>query len=164
LTNEGFVPDVVVASTLPRAFQTAETLASGFDAAVERHADLCEFVPGEIDGRPWEEYTDRFDILEEPDRPLSAGGESLNVFRARVRSVLERLAATHDGRTVLAVCHGGVIGTSFGEIFGIAGGERYWVDIDNTSITEWRRTDDRWHLVRFNDVAHLLGSDLLERV
>jgi hypothetical protein len=32
---------------------------------------------------------------------------------------------------------------------------------DFTSITEWRYENDRWHLVRFNDVGHLVGTDLL---
>ena len=31
------------------------------------------------------------------------------------------------------------------------------VHAENTSITEWVRTVDRWRLVRFNDVADLSG-------
>ena len=160
--REGFVPDVVVASTLPRAHQTAETIAEGLGVAVEPDPELVEFVPGAIDGRPWAEFAG-FDIAAEPDRPLSDGGESLNAFKARVAGVLDRFAAKHDGRAVVAVCHGGLIGATLHQGLGVPDGSLA-VDIDFTSITEWRVEGGRWVLVRCNDVAHLMGSDLLAAV
>jgi probable phosphoglycerate mutase len=151
--------DVLFASTLPRAQQTAAVVAEGFGLDVIHDADLCEFMPGEIDGSPWETW-DRFDVLAEPDRPMSPGGESLTVFRSRVRGLLDRLVDEHDGRVVAAVCHGGVVFGSLSEIFGLHD-RRFGAQADFTSITEWRHGEDGWHLVRWNDVAHLLGSDLL---
>src|SRR5438132_7890528 len=106
--REGFKPDIVLASPLPRAHQTAEVVAEGLGLVIERHDDLCEFIPGEIDGTLWDDY-ESFDVVAEPDRPLSAGGESLTVFKERVSNLLEHLADEHDGRMVLAVCHGGII-------------------------------------------------------
>src|SRR5947209_4465752 len=105
--REGLVPDVVFASTLPRALQTAETIAKGWGTPVERDPDLREFIPGEMDGTRWEDW-ERFDVATEPDRPMSPGGESLSVFKARAGSLFERLADDHEGRTVVAVCHGGI--------------------------------------------------------
>ncbi len=163
LVGEGFRPDVICASTLPRAHQTAETIAEGFGFDVERHDDLCEFRPGEIDGTRWEDY-EGFDVIAEPDRVISPGGESLNLFHGRVRSMLDQLADAFDGKNVLAATHGGFIATSVINTFGIGTERPVWIDVDYTSITEWRRNDDRWTLVRVNDVAHLMGSDLLERV
>jgi probable phosphoglycerate mutase len=163
LRREGFVPDVVLASTLPRAFETAETLAEGFGMSVERHDDLCEFRPGEIDGTRWEDY-ESFDIVAEPDRVVSPGGESLNVFHGRVRSMLDQLAAAYDGKTVLAATHGGFIATSIINTFGIGTERSVWVDVEFTSITEWRLDNETWHLARANDYAHLAGSDLLASV
>jgi probable phosphoglycerate mutase len=156
--REGFVPDVVLASTLPRGRQTAETLGFPFEAS----DDLVELIPGVIDGTPWADFAG-FDIQTEPDRPVSEGGESLNVFKVRVRGLIERLAHEHDGRTVVAVCHGGVIGASL--YYGLRAPDgSLSIDIDFTSITEWRRSDDGWVLVRCNDHAHLMGTDLLARV
>jgi len=161
LTNEAFAADVIYTSTLPRAVQTAEIVADGLGLPPEQDPNLREFIPGEMDGTPWEAW-DRFDVSAEPDRPMSPGGESLNVFKARVAALLDRFAADHPGQTVVAVCHGGVIGTSIYRAFGIPDG-LIWADIDFTSITEWRREEERWRLVRFNDVAHLMGGDLLVR-
>lgn len=39
-------------------------------------------------------------------------------------------------------------------LFGIPRpGTGAWLDPSNTGITEWRVSDDRWHLVRYNDSA-----------
>jgi probable phosphoglycerate mutase len=156
--REGFVPDVVVASTLPRARQTAEAL--GFPVVLDE--ELIELIPGVIDGTRWADF-DGFEFALEPDRPVSEGGESLNVFKQRARRTMDRFAREYEGRTVLAVCHGGVIGGSL--YYGLnAPDGSLSVDIDFTSITEWRRDERGWVLVRANDHAHLLGSDLLARV
>lgn len=161
LEREGFRADALLASTLPRAHQTADIIAEALGLDVEQSDELVEFIPGEIDGTRWDDWTDRFDVAAEPDRSFSPGGESLSVFKNRVSAVLDRFAAHHDGQTVVAVCHGGVIGVSLYQIFGLADGTLA-VDVHHTSITEWHLRDERWHLVRFNDVAHLLGSELLQ--
>lgn len=161
LEREGAQIDTILASTLPRAIQTAEIVAEPFGIEVERDASLCEFMPGDMDGMKWEDW-DRFDVVAEPDRPMSAGGECLNDFRARVASLVDGLAGTHNGRTVLAACHGGIVYMSLRVLFDIPYTNPLPADVDNASITEWRLDDEEgWHLVRFNDVAHLMGTDLL---
>jgi 2,3-bisphosphoglycerate-dependent phosphoglycerate mutase len=160
LEREGLEIDAVIASTLPRAIQTAEVIAEPFGLDVAQDPDLCEFIPGEMDGKKWEEW-DRFDVAAEPDRPMSPGGECLNDFRGRVTSLLDGLANAYDGRTVVAACHGGIIYMSLRVLFKIPAENPMPADVDNTSITEWRRTEEGWQLARFNDVAHLLGTDLL---
>jgi probable phosphoglycerate mutase len=158
LATEGFGADVLLASTLPRAIQTAEVLSETLGLGVVQDADLCEFVPGEIDGTRWEDWADRFDPSLEPDRPLSPGGESLNGFRERIRSLFERLAAIYDGKTVVAACHGGIVWMSR-RLFLSDDDEQ--IPVDNTSVTEWALSEGRWTLVRLNDVGHILGTDLL---
>ena len=105
----------------------------------------------------WDEWTERFDVGAEPDRPLSVGGESLNEFRSRVTRLLDRLAATHEGSTVVAACHGGIVWASRSLL--LENVEE--LPVDFTSITEWTFDGGRWTLVRVNDVAHLDGTDLL---
>jgi probable phosphoglycerate mutase len=99
-------------------------------------------------------------VAAEPERQLSPGGESLSVFKSRVNALLRRFAEDHDGRTVVAVCHGGIIWATLYHLFGVPDGT-ISAEVEFTSITEWKRDGGRWHLVRFNDVAHLLGSELL---
>lgn len=162
LQREVSAPDVIVASTLPRAIQTGEVIAEPFGLGVIQDDELCELVPGEADGLLWSEWQERygFDPSEERDRPISPGGESVNSFHARVRAVLRRFAKHYAGQTVIAACHGGIV---FNSVYAVLDAERrdVWLRADNTSITEWTYTDDRWTLHRFNDVAHLVGTDLL---
>jgi 2,3-bisphosphoglycerate-dependent phosphoglycerate mutase len=158
LAAERLQADVLLASTLPRARQTAEVLSEVLGLDIVHDADLCEFVPGEIDGTRWDDWAGRFDVSAEPDRPLSPGGESLTAFRARVRGLFDRLAAAHDAKTVVAACHGGIVWASRQVL--LTGDDRD-IPVDFTSITEWVREGDRWALVRLNDVAHLEGTDLL---
>lgn len=159
LADEGFLADALYVSTLPRAAQTAEAVADALALTVVCDAELCELVPGEIDGTAWADY-EGFSMADEPDRPVSHGGESLRDFQRRVRRVFDRLLRDHEGGTVVAVCHGGIVLTSMYANLGLADGT-FACDIDYTSITEWRREGDRWCLARFNDVAHLMSKDLL---
>lgn len=159
LSDEGLSPDVIVASTLPRAVQTAEVVAERLGIDVAQDPELCEFVPGEMDGTRWEDW-ERFDPGLEPDRPLSPGGESANAFRSRVGGLLDRLATAHDGRTVVAVCHGGIVWQSYRLLVG----DDAEVQAEFTSITEWAHGEDGWKLVRLNDFGHLEGTGLLDEV
>ena len=156
--------DVLYASTLPRAVETAELIAPALGGpAVKLDEELCELHPGEADGISWEDFRERYTWPGGWDsslyRPMAPGAESWAVFSARVGSVLTRLASDHAGQTVVIACHGGVIENSFRALGQLSLSPQFLLRIDNTSITEWERptgTDEhRWTLVRFNDAAHL---------
>lgn len=72
--------DVVLASVLPRAVETASIIAPGLGLEVRGHeCDLCEVHTGEADGLTWAEYTDRygaFDMESEPDRVFAPEGRA----------------------------------------------------------------------------------------
>ncbi|MDP8953449.1 MAG: histidine phosphatase family protein [Actinomycetota bacterium] len=155
--------DVLVASTLPRAVETAEIVAPVVGGpAVEQHGDLCELHPGEADGITWEEFRRRYTWPGDTRdfyRPMAPGAESWAAFSTRVGQALTRLADAHECRTVVAACHGGVIEQSFAVLGELPLGRGFHLRIENTSITEWERAphgpERRWTLVRFNDAAHL---------
>lgn len=154
--------DVVVASTLPRAVETASIIAPGLGLEVRGHEhDLCEVHTGEADGLTWAEYTDRygsFDMEAEPDRVFAPEGDSWNSFHERVDRILQRLAADHPDETVVAVCHAGVVMASMRLLLDIPhpGGSTR-MRPSNTGLTEWEHDPvlDRWTLHCFNDTAHL---------
>lgn len=156
--------DVLLASTVPRAIETAEIIAPGLGLEVASHdADLIEVATGEADGTDWSEYNERygsFDMEAEPDRPFAPGGDSWNGFHVRVRGALERLARDHDGQTVVAACHAGVIMASMRLLLGIGDpATSAHLRPTNTGLTEWEHDPvaERWILRSYNEADHLIG-------
>ncbi len=157
------VADVLMASTLPRAVETAEIIAPALGVPeIVRDCDLCELHPGEADTLGWDEYRERYgvDMATHPFEPMSPGGESLAEFILRVGRALTRLATEHEGRSVVVACHGGVVMGSMISFLGLPAQRPSGADlvVTNTSITEWER-DGRWRLVRYNDAAHLTATE-----
>jgi probable phosphoglycerate mutase len=157
------VADVLMASTLPRAVETAEIIAPALGShEIVRDCDLCELHPGEADTLGWDEYRERYgvDIVRHPFEPMSPGGESLAEFNLRVGRALARLARDHEGRSVVVACHGGVVMASMVSFLELPAQRQLGADlvVTNTSITEWER-DGRWRLVRYNDAAHLASME-----
>lgn len=155
--------DVLLASTLPRAIETATLVAPGLGfESFEQHCDLCEVHTGEADGLDWAEYATRyggFDMEAEPDRVFAPEGESWNSFHTRVEQMLHRVAREYADKTVVAVCHAGVIMASVRMLLGVpdsrAGAQ---LRPSNTGLTEWEHDPalDRWVLHSFNEATHLL--------
>jgi probable phosphoglycerate mutase len=155
--------DVLLSSVIPRAIETAEIIAPGLGIATfGRECDLCEVHTGVADGLDWAEWGERygsFDMEAEPDRIFAPEGESWNGFHERVQQVLDRLAQTYEGRTVVAVCHAGVIQASLRLLLGIdRPGTGTRVVPTNTGLTElaWEPRPGRWALHSFNETCHLL--------
>ena len=158
--------DVLLASTLPRAVETAELIAPALGVTeIVQQCDLCELHPGECDALTWQEYDERYgvDMRADPYAPIAPGGESLAEFNVRVGRALATLADSHQGRSVVVACHGGVVMASMVAVLGLPAQRPTVAELNvvNTSITEWEQPtgDDApsrpWRLVRFNDAAHL---------
>ncbi len=169
--------DALIASTLPRAMQTAEIIAPALGLDIIPDDDVQELRPGEADGLRLGEYIERYgpfrDFREEPYHPLAPGGDSWGSFVTRVGDALHRIARGYDGRTVVVVCHGGVvdasllIGLGMAAIAPAVGQFR----THNTSITEWERgllsptaRTQRWRLIRYNDDLHVRDIGATERI
>lgn len=155
--------DVLLSSVLPRAIETAQIIAPalGFDGFTRR-CDLCEIHTGAADGLEWEDYATHygsFNMEAEPERVFAPGGESWQTFHERVTALFDDLAAEFAGRTVVAVCHAGVIVASIRMLLGVPQpGTGTRLQPTNTGLTEWEHeeTRRRWTLHSFNEQAHLL--------
>ena len=162
LAHSTWQADVLIASVLPRAIETAQIVAPalGFESFAQ-DCDLCEVHTGEADGLDWADYTAQYgalDMLAEPDRVFAPGGDSWNSFHERVERTLRRLADDHIDKTVVAVCHAGVIMASVRAIFDVPHpGTGARLQPTNTGLTEWEYEPalDRWTLHTFNDISHL---------
>lgn len=161
LRDEAATADVVLSSPLPRARETAEIIAPVLGRPIEFVADLEEHRPGEADGCPFVDFADRFGLFDfraEPDRPFAPGGESLREFHERVVARLQRIEADHEGATVVAVCHGGVIDAAFRFYLSIGISDTFDLWTLNTSLTEFVVAESgARQLRRYNDAAHLSG-------
>lgn len=163
-TTGELAADVLVASTLPRAIETAELIAPALGIAdIEQVHELCELHPGECDAITWEQYDQRYgvDMKANPYTPIAPGGESLAEFNVRVGKALESLADRYDGQSVVVACHGGVIMSSMVSFLGLPVQRPLIIElaVTNTAITEWERKAGApaWSLLRYNDSAHLAG-------
>lgn len=155
----------LLCSPLQRARETAAPLQRvlGVPEIVE-DCQLCELHPGLADGLTWGEYSARyglFDLVADPERPFAPEGESYNDFMRRIRDALESLAKQYAERSVVVVSHGGfVVGSLILNLAIPRPGTGAHLDPTNTGLTEWRRSDHTWTLVRYNDAAHLAGLRL----
>lgn len=99
--------DAIVASPLSRAHETARIIAGelGLPAPVTTEG-FTERRHGEIEGLTFAERQLRF-----PDGVPVPGLETRQEVLERVLPALGQVSASHQGKSVLVVSHGGVIGT-----------------------------------------------------
>ena len=161
--------DVLIASTLARARQTAEIIAPALgDLPITLDDDVQELRVGEADGMHVADFRAKYgtpDFRFEPFRPLAPGGETWGEFLLRVARTLDRIAREHEDKTVVIVCHGGVIDGSIITALGLNTTKpipNFEFHTFNTSITHWeyRPAQEgqaaRWRLLAYNDVGHTL--------
>jgi probable phosphoglycerate mutase len=158
--------DVLIASTFPRARETAEIIAPALGLPLTLDDEVQELRAGEAEGMSWEEFDRQYGGPEgrHPFQATPPGGENWAQFNVRVGAALHRITTEHAGKTIVVVCHGGVVDVSFLQFLGISPMIRYRFEFYtyNTSITHWqaveRRGEARWRLRRYNDGLHLHDS------
>jgi probable phosphoglycerate mutase len=155
-------PDVLVASTMRRAVETAEIIAPALgDMPIVRIADLGEHEPGEeCDGMSYDAFVERYgqpDWSGDPYVVGFPGGETVAAFKFRAATALHQLARDHPDETVVVVCHAGVVDVAMRTFLNLPISGVFELSTANTSITEVLHTGPRWRLLRYNDHAHLEG-------
>lgn len=159
--------DALYASVLPRAVEPARILAPALTGAdggvpvVREDCELCELHPGVADGLSWDELVARFtrpDWDADPSRPIAPEGEGWSGFVERAVAALRRVAAAHEGRTVVVVTHAGVVEASILRLLpSDPEVTRLRLHPAHASLTVWLRLGDdagtgrSWRLERFND-------------
>jgi alpha-ribazole phosphatase len=133
-------PSRLYCSPLQRARETAESLGEALGMTPVIDMDLRE-----IDFGLWEGMT--FDAIQASDPDAVArwarlepdfafpGGESVEVFLARIRRAAKRLAEC-EGPSVLAVTHGGVIRAMICHLLGLSPRRYVLFDVRPASLTK----------------------------
>jgi probable phosphoglycerate mutase len=167
----GEIPiDVLYASTLPRARQTAELAAEALGVPIQWERDLHELRPGECDGMTYEEarqqYPNVINFFDRLYQPLSPGGESWADFTLRGSLMFEQIVRANPGKKIAVVAHGGIVEVSFLYFLGLGPQTRMRnaFHIRNTAITHWRQVPMHerveWQLMTHNDHVHLREGKL----
>jgi broad specificity phosphatase PhoE len=146
--------DVIYSSSMARAKETAQIIATYVGKSIEYVDDLREAE---------EEYWSGFDRYANPVDSLDASPVSpagINAayaeFQGRVVRAFQKILTAHSEGTVLVVSHGGVMGTV---VRTLAGAHQLSIHSDNTCVTQFHFEAGRWHLVCLNRIHHLLNDD-----
>jgi alpha-ribazole phosphatase len=150
-------------SHLQRTQQTADAIrAAGLDFPEPIiDPDLAEQDFGEWHGRTRSQVEDAIDHLEPhkfwivPAEHEPPGGESFVTVMNRVERAIERYTEAHRGKTIVAVCHGGVINAAIGLALGLEPDQSLMFSIDNLCTTRIDRLHGAgkggdWRLVFHN--------------
>lgn len=99
--------DLIIASTMLRARQTAAAVAEKYNIPVITDARLVEQNYGIYEGM--DRQTPGFLANKRYFAYRYPGGESMMDVAHRIYGLLEDIKREHDGKNVLLVCHGGVM-------------------------------------------------------
>jgi len=154
--------DVVACSTMRRAMETAQIVASPHDLTpivrpelveiqsyrdMEKGADPQSLVPAE----EWASREEAFNERVMWDHMFF--GEGSQEFRSRAVSAVDSLVSDHEGQHIVLVSHGGVINAYLGEILGIE--EDMFFLPNHCSISEILIKGERRRVQSINERQHL---------
>jgi 2,3-bisphosphoglycerate-dependent phosphoglycerate mutase len=154
--------DLVYASDLGRAQQTAAVIVQAAGLPIRLDSRLRERCYGVLEALTWPEiehaHPEAFARVNarEPDYAPPAG-ESPNMFRDRVIPALTEIAHAGEGSRILIITHGGVVGTLYRHAMSMSIDEKRRYALFNASINRFRYVDDTWHLDVWGDTSHLEG-------
>lgn len=152
--------DVVYASDLSRAADTAQAIAAHHSLPVHLHTGLRERHFGHFEGLTWAEIETNhpIDAKRWRDREPSftpTGGESLDTLKARVQRTLNDIAAKHMGQHIVLAAHGGIMD----QLYRLATSldlhiKRSW-HLGNCAVNRLLWTPESLSLVIWGDTSHL---------
>lgn len=144
--------DAIWSSPMRRARETAAPLEEATGLLAEIDVDLREFDADEVHYIPMEELT-----RDDPRwRELIArlGSPEQFAFRDVAAAAVERIVAANPGRTVVVVCHGGVVNAYLSSILHID--RPLFFEPTYTSISRVRASSSGVRsLVSVNEIPHM---------
>ena len=140
--------DVVMASTLKRAVETAEIISEqlGINGEVIKDKRLCERDFGDYDGLPFKDV-DILALRSYNANVAIPNGETIREVAARVFECLDEIIRKYSGKNVLLVLHGHVIRAAlwYFEGFPSAETEDPSFDIANCAVYEFEVEENKCH-------------------
>jgi 2,3-bisphosphoglycerate-dependent phosphoglycerate mutase len=162
VVKEKFMPEVIWASTLIRARETAEILSQETGLKVIEDDDLREFNNGVLAGLPYAEAKLRYPEPEggrKPHVPIQ-DGESALEFRFRAQTVLSKiLSESEDRKRIAIVSHGGMISNLLKSFLDLPVASDIYFPTGDTGIHLLRMNGNQKGVLFLNDCGHLAKID-----
>jgi alpha-ribazole phosphatase len=152
--------EAVYASDLQRAMATARILAAPHQLEVQAVRELREIHFGAWEGLTYKEIQERYKEVADrwyasPATVRIPEGETYTEVKERSYAVIEKLAAKHDGGTIMVVTHGGTIRTIVCGLLGLDLNQSFRINQDNTALNIIEFYDSYGILKLLNDTSHL---------
>jgi len=152
--------NVLVASDLGRARDTAVPIAGRLGLPLALDAGLRERCYGVLEGMTWREiectHPDVYVRLKARDVDyVVPGGESATQFCDRIVATLEHLARQHLAASIAVVTHGGVLSIVYRRANGIALELPRTFSVANAGVNRVRIDGTRWIVDAWGEVDHL---------
>lgn len=149
--------DAIYSSPMKRAMQTAEPLAKTINLPISVIDDVAEFDRLSNEYIPIEELRaandDRWHKLVAGE--WDSESDTLDEFRSRVVTSIEKLIASHASQRIVITCHGGVINQYLAHILGLKT-ERGFFYPQYTSIHRVIAAQNGLRsIASLNEIAHL---------
>ena len=153
--------DAVYSSDLFRTKTTASAIWRPKHLELVTEKQLREILLGDWEDKPWAEIAypnpeslERFNVMD-PDWSVP-GAESLGQVRERVEKAIRKIAARHEGQTVVIVSHGCAIRCVLGAFHGLSLRESVSMGhSDNTAVSLLEFEGDSVRVIFENDNSHL---------
>jgi 2,3-bisphosphoglycerate-dependent phosphoglycerate mutase len=117
--QHNFQFDMIIASTLQRANETARIIGSNLGVVVEDDPDWMEWDNGPLAGLPFDVAEERYPkpAFRNPYTPIAGDGESEWDTYIRAASAVQKLVQRGPG-AYLVVAHGGILNTALKTMMG----------------------------------------------
>ncbi|QGG46886.1 alpha-ribazole phosphatase [Heliorestis convoluta] len=153
--------DVLYASDLGRAVETAQIIASAHQKEVQLDQRFRECHFGQWEGLTFPEiekaYPQEIETWRKrPGQLLVPGGESFALLQVRAYEALLDVVAKHKGENIAIVAHGGTIRTLLCAILDLDLDRAWQLKQDNTALNIISFYDDQTVIECINDTTHLL--------
>lgn len=143
--------DMIISSDLSRAIETAEIIGNKINLTISHFDErIREIDCGKIEGTTEEV---RVKLWGNDWRKRNLGMESFENVGKRGMEFIEELVHLYNGKRILVVSHGALIGLTLQRLLPSMFQSTY---IDNTSLTVLNSTNGQWDCTLYNCTKHLI--------
>jgi broad specificity phosphatase PhoE len=165
LASERIKPNLLLSSTLTRAYQTAEVISSRLGVAVELSHLWMERDSGDFNGMRIEDSRSIYTTegIKPLYEPVGTNGESIWDLYFRAGQALQALLRNNQHEISVVVTHGGLLNMVFYHILGIPiqpdfRGPNFEFNNCSLSMAALVEGNQKWEIHTINDCSHLNNS------